>query len=97
MKDGEIQIERYFSPQAVAKALGVVDRTVLNRIADGTLPAIKVGHLWRIRESDYLRFVGQLQANHEYQRVLRSLPLDCLNRMDERHEAEARRRLGEPA
>jgi excisionase family DNA binding protein len=38
--------------------LRVVERTILNEIARGNLPAFRIGRLWRIKESDlsaYLR------------------------------------------
>ncbi len=36
----------------VAGYLGVSERTVYNRVRSGDLPAVKVGRLWRVRESD---------------------------------------------
>lgn len=36
----------------VAAYLGVSERTVYNRVRAGELPAVKVGRLWRVRQSD---------------------------------------------
>ncbi len=36
----------------VAEYLGVTERTVYNWVRAGKLPAVKVGRLWRVRESD---------------------------------------------
>lgn len=36
----------------VAAYLGVTERTVYNKVRAGDLPAVKVGRLWRVRESD---------------------------------------------
>ena len=36
----------------VAEYLGVSERTVYNKVRSGQLPAVKVGRLWRVRESD---------------------------------------------
>jgi len=37
---------------AVAEYLGVSERTVYNHVRSGSLPAFKVGRLWRVRASD---------------------------------------------
>jgi len=36
----------------VAEYLGVTERTVYNKVRAGSLPAVKVGRLWRVRASD---------------------------------------------
>jgi excisionase family DNA binding protein len=36
----------------VAAYLGVTERTVYNKVRAGDLPAVKVGRLWRVRESE---------------------------------------------
>ena len=43
---------------AVAKYLGVSERTVYNHVRSGTLPAAKVGRLWRVRASDLEAWIG---------------------------------------
>jgi excisionase family DNA binding protein len=42
----------------VAAYLGVTERTVYNRVRVGDLPAIKVGRLWRVRQSDLEGWLG---------------------------------------
>jgi len=43
----------------VAAYLGVSERTVYTRVRSGELPAIKVGRLWRVREDDLRRWLGE--------------------------------------
>ncbi len=42
---------------AVARYLGVSERTVYNRVRAGALPAIRLGRLWRVRASDLERWL----------------------------------------
>ncbi len=46
----------------VAAYLGVSERTVYTRVRSGELPAIKVGRLWRVRESALRAYVGEPAA-----------------------------------
>jgi excisionase family DNA binding protein len=41
-----------------AAYLGVTERTVYNKVRSGDLPAVKVGRLWRVRESDLQAWLG---------------------------------------
>jgi len=43
---------------AVARYLGVSERTVYNRVRSGDLPAVKVGRLWRVRKADLEAWLG---------------------------------------
>lgn len=45
------------SPEQVAELLGVSLQTVRRRIADGTIPARKIGRLWKIRRIDIDRLL----------------------------------------
>lgn len=47
----------YFSVSQAAQRLGVSKKTLRRRISDGTIPAVRVGRLIRIK-SDDLRNVG---------------------------------------
>jgi excisionase family DNA binding protein len=48
-----------YSPQEAATALNVCRRTILRRIADKSIPAVKVGTRdWRIKESDLVKCQG---------------------------------------
>jgi excisionase family DNA binding protein len=42
----------------IAAYLGVTERTIYNRVRAGDLPAIKVGRLWRVRQSDLEAWLG---------------------------------------
>ncbi len=44
--------EVYLSPEEAAERLGVAPYTVRKWCREGKLPCIKLGRLWRIRESD---------------------------------------------
>lgn len=43
----------------VAEYLGVSERTVYTKVRSGDLPAIRVGRLWRVRESDLRAWLGE--------------------------------------
>lgn len=45
-------MDELWSITRVAEYLGVTERTVYNRVRSGELPAVKIGRLWRVRESD---------------------------------------------
>jgi excisionase family DNA binding protein len=45
-------MEELWDIARVASYLGVTERTVYNKVRGGELPAVKVGRLWRVRESD---------------------------------------------
>jgi len=45
-------MDELWSITRVAEYLGVTERTVYNKVRSGELPAVKVGRLWRVRESD---------------------------------------------
>ncbi len=47
----------------VASYLGVSERTIYNRVRGGELPAIKIGRLWRVRESDLRAWLGEPAAS----------------------------------
>jgi excisionase family DNA binding protein len=49
--------ERYLSPDDVARRLNVKPLTVRRWLKDGKLRGIKVGRLWRVRESDLEAFL----------------------------------------
>ena len=49
--------ERYFSPDDVALKLNVKPLTVRRWLKSGKLKGLKVGRLWRVRESDLKAFL----------------------------------------
>jgi excisionase family DNA binding protein len=50
-------LEQYVTPKEVSERLKVPQRTVLDWIYKGKLPAIKAGKKWRVKESDVLAFL----------------------------------------
>ena len=50
-------VERLLTPEEVAKKLAVSVKSVRNWLRQGKLKGIKVGRLWRIRESDLEEFL----------------------------------------
>ncbi len=48
----DVEAKAYLSPDEVAELLGLSLRTVMRRIDDGTIPAVKVGRLWRVQRAD---------------------------------------------
>lgn len=46
-RDGE-----YLSLKEVGALLGLSDATIRRRLKDGTLPAAKIGGVWRVRRAD---------------------------------------------
>lgn len=66
---------RFYSPQEVAELLGVSPTTVMNRIHDGALPAVRVSdRVYRIPVAAFERFVSTEPAPEfevRYRRVKR--------------------------
>jgi excisionase family DNA binding protein len=52
-------MEELWDIARVASSLGVTERTVYNKVRGGELPAVKVGRLWRVRESDLEAWLGR--------------------------------------
>jgi excisionase family DNA binding protein len=50
---------------AVARYLGVSERTVYNRVRAGDLPAVKIGRLWRVRRSELETWLAMLDREPE--------------------------------
>jgi excisionase family DNA binding protein len=51
--------ERYLSPADVAKKLNIIPLTVRRWLKSGKLKGLKVGSLWRVRESDLIIFLKE--------------------------------------
>ena len=66
---------RFYTPQEAADILGVSPTTVMNRIHDGALPAVRVSdRVYRIPVAAFERFVSTTPAPDfeiRYQRVKR--------------------------
>ncbi len=50
-------MERLYTPEEVALNLKVSRKTVYNWIKEGRLQAVKVGHFWRISETELRRLL----------------------------------------
>jgi excisionase family DNA binding protein len=51
-------IEKLYTPERAAEALMVSPKTVREWLRTGKLGGVKVGRLWRVRESDLEAFLG---------------------------------------
>lgn len=51
-------IERLYTPEEAADTLRVKVRTVMEWLRQGKLRGVKLGRLWRIKESDLKAFIG---------------------------------------
>lgn len=49
--------EQLLSPEEVAKRLAISPKTVREYLREGRIKAMKVGRLWRVRESDLQQYL----------------------------------------
>lgn len=49
----------YYSPEEIAEHYNLKPGTVRKWIRDGNLKAVKLGHLWRVKEEDLNEFINQ--------------------------------------
>jgi excisionase family DNA binding protein len=52
-----MMVEKVYSPEEAAKALGVHKETIRQWLRSGQLGGVKVGRLWRVRERDLQKFL----------------------------------------
>jgi excisionase family DNA binding protein len=50
-------MEKYYTPEEIAANLKVSRKTIYNWIQEGRLKAVKIGHFWRIAESELNRLL----------------------------------------
>ncbi|HAA80520.1 MAG TPA: DNA-binding protein [Thermoanaerobacter sp.] len=50
-------MEKFYTPEEIAENLKVSRKTIYNWIQDGHLKAVKIGHFWRIPESELKRLL----------------------------------------
>ena len=50
-------MEKYYTPKEIAANLKVSRKTIYNWIQEGRLKAVKIGHFWRISESELNRLL----------------------------------------
>ncbi len=51
--------EQLLSPEEVAKRLAISPKTVREYLREGRIKAMKVGRLWRVRESDLQQYLKE--------------------------------------
>jgi excisionase family DNA binding protein len=54
---GGFSMEEFYTPQEVAQKLKIDLSTVYRWIREGQLKAVKIGHFWRISESELKRLL----------------------------------------
>ena len=50
-------MEKYYTPEEIAANLKVSRKTIYNWIRAGRLKAVKIGHFWRVSESELNRLL----------------------------------------
>ena len=62
LKASKVMNEKLLTPEQVAERLQVTERTVYGWLRRGTLPALKLGRLWRVRPEDLEAFLENARA-----------------------------------
>jgi excisionase family DNA binding protein len=52
-------VERLLTPEAAANRLGIAPRTLREWLRSGKLPGVKLGRLWRVKETDLEAFIAK--------------------------------------
>jgi excisionase family DNA binding protein len=55
-------MEKLLSPEEVAEILGVSPKMVRDWLRAGRIKGIKLGRIWRVRESDLEAFIKSLET-----------------------------------
>ena len=50
-------MDKYYTPEEIAANLKVSRKTIYNWIQKGHLKAVKIGHFWRVSESELNRLL----------------------------------------
>ena len=50
-------MEKYYTPEEIAANLKVSRKTIYNWIREGRPKAVKIGHFWRVSESELNRLL----------------------------------------
>lgn len=58
-------MEKLYTPEEVAVNLKVSRKTIYNWIQEGRLRAVKIGHFWRISESELNRLLKGEEQKQE--------------------------------
>jgi len=60
-----VEDERFYSIYEIAELLNVSDGAVRKWLKAGALKGIKLGRIWRIRESDFDKFLKERESTGE--------------------------------
>lgn len=52
-------VEQLLTPEEAALQLGIAPRTIREWLRNGKLQGVKLGRLWRVRETDLKAFIAQ--------------------------------------
>ncbi len=52
-------MEEYFTPDEIARKLKIDISTVYRWIREGRLKGVKIGHFWRVSETELNRLLGK--------------------------------------
>ena len=52
-------MQEYYTPQEIAQTLKVDIRTIYRWIREEKLKAVKIGHVWRVSESELYKILGE--------------------------------------
>tara|TARA_R110002020_G_scaffold239991_1_gene452663 strand:- start:37 stop:333 length:297 start_codon:yes stop_codon:yes gene_type:complete len=66
--------EKVFTIKEIAHKLRVCVNTVRSMIRKGTLPAMKVGHQWRISETDLTAYLNQRRNSNRERASFKNAP-----------------------
>lgn len=55
-------MEKLLSPEEVAEVLGVSQKMVRDWLRAGRIKGLKLGRIWRVRESDLEAFIKSLEV-----------------------------------
>ncbi|MBC7341188.1 MAG: helix-turn-helix domain-containing protein [Clostridia bacterium] len=58
-------MENFYTPQEIAQKLKIDIRTLYRWIREGHLKAVKIGHFWRISESELNRLLKGEEQKQE--------------------------------
>ena len=58
-----MSLEKFYTPEEVAEKLSVRGNTVRKWLNDGILKGLKVGRVWRIKETELQEFIKRQEGN----------------------------------
>lgn len=58
--------QHLLTPEETAERLAVSRKSIMNWLRSGQLPGVKIGKLWRIKESELEQFIEARASNRAY-------------------------------